>query len=152
MSTKRLLGWPSVIVLLAVLTWLGIRLMPPSKSRKRGVVEGKLAGCPASPNCVSTESKDVKHRINPLTFTGSVENAREKLIRIVGQMPRTSLVTHSEKYLHFECRSRLFQFVDDLEFYIDAERQMIQMRSASRVGYSDLGVNRARVKKIQSAF
>ena len=152
MSTKRLLGWPSVIVLLAVLTWLGIRLMPPSKSSERGVVEGKLAGCPTSPNCVSTESTDVKHRINPLTFTGSVENAREKLIRIVGQMPRTSLVTQSEKYLHFECRSRLFQFVDDLEFYVDTQEKTIQIRSASRVGYSDLGVNRKRVEKIRHTF
>jgi len=152
MSTKRLLGWPSVIVLLAVLTWLGIRLMPPSKSSERGVVEGKLAGCPSSPNCVSTESADVKHRINPLTFMGSLEDAREKLIRIVGQMPRTSLVTQSEKYLHFECRSRLFKFVDDLEFYIDAERKVIQIRSAARLGYSDLGVNRKRVAKIRQAF
>ena len=70
----------------------------------------------------------------------------------MSQMPRTTLVTENQNYLHFECRSRLFRFVDDLEFLIDPDARVIQVRSASRVGYSDLGVNRARVNQVRVAF
>ena len=126
--------------------------MPSTKPSELGVIDEKLGGCPSSPNCVSTASDDAQHRIDPITFTGSVENTCEKLIQTVGQLPRTRLVTQKDNYLHFECRSRIFQFVDDLEFYVDPQAKTIQIRSASRVGYSDLGVNRKRVEKIRSAF
>jgi uncharacterized protein (DUF1499 family) len=126
--------------------------MPPPKPSHLGLTDGKLGGCPSSPNCVSSESSDAAHRVVPIAFTGPVADAREQLIHIVGQLPRTRLVTEQENYLHFECRSKIFRFIDDLEFYIDAKTKSIQMRSASRIGYSDLGVNRDRVNKITEAF
>ena len=126
--------------------------MPPPKPSHLGVIDGKLGGCPSSPNCVSSEANDAAHRVVPIEFTGPMADAREQLIHIVGQLPRTRLVTEQENYLHFECRSKIFRFIDDLEFYIDAKSKNIQMRSASRIGYSDLGVNRDRVNKITEAF
>ncbi|MDG2407972.1 MAG: DUF1499 domain-containing protein [Pirellulales bacterium] len=126
--------------------------MPPSKPGNLGLTDGKLGGCPSSPNCVSSESNDAAHRVAPIEFTGSLADAKEQLIHIVDQLPRTRLVTEQENYLHFECRSKIFRFIDDLEFYIDAKSKSIQMRSASRIGYSDLGVNRDRVNKITEAF
>ena len=126
--------------------------MPPSKPGNLGLTDGKLGGCPSSPNCVSSEANDAAHRVASIEFTGSIADAKEQLVHIVGQLPRISLVTERENYLHFECRSKIFRFIDDLEFYLDAKSKSIQMRSASRIGYSDLGVNRDRANKIREAF
>ena len=117
-----------------------------------GVREGKLAPCPKSPNCMSTQSADAKHRIDPLVYTTSIEEARGRLLDIVRARPRASLVAQEEDYLHVECRSRLFGFTDDLEFWFDNENQVIHFRSASRKGYSDLGVNRKRMEQIREQF
>ena len=117
-----------------------------------GVREGKLAPCPKSPNCVSTQSTDVKHRIDPLVYMTSIEDARGRLLEIVRATPRTSLVAQEEDYLHVEYRSRLFGFTDDVEFWFDDENKVIHFRSASRKGYSDLGVNRKRMEQIREQF
>jgi uncharacterized protein (DUF1499 family) len=67
-------------------------------------------------------------------------------------MPRTDIVTLEEDYIHAECRSRIFGFVDDVEFWFDGANGVIHFRSASRMGYSDLGVNRKRMERIRKEF
>ena len=151
LEKPRHIKWPWFL-LLFLLLWLGIILMPSATPENLGVIDGKLTSCPASPNCVSTEASDASHLIPRIRYTGTVEDARARLMHVVGQLPRTTLVAENENYLHFECRSLLFRFVDDLEFLIDSDNQLIQIRSASRVGYSDLGVNRARVNQVRNAF
>jgi uncharacterized protein (DUF1499 family) len=117
-----------------------------------GVKEGKLMPCPDSPNCVSTQSENPRHKIDPLVYTGSINEVRESLERIVGAMPRTNVVQAEKEYIHVECRSRLFGFVDDVEFWFDDENKVVHFRSASRKGYSDLGVNRKRMERIRERF
>jgi uncharacterized protein (DUF1499 family) len=117
-----------------------------------GVQEGRLAPCPNSPNCVSTQSTDEKHRIDPIAYATSMEEARKRLEKIVRAMPRTKVVRLEEDYMHLECRSKLFRFVDDVEFWFDDANKVIHCRSASRKGYSDLGVNRKRVEQIREQF
>jgi uncharacterized protein (DUF1499 family) len=117
-----------------------------------GVNEGRLAPCPSSPNCVSTQSTDAKQGIDPIAYTTSVEEARDRLEKIVRAMPRTKVVRQEEDYMHLECSSRLFRFVDDVEFWFDDANKVIHCRSASRKGYSDLGVNRKRVEQIREQF
>ena len=68
------------------------------------------------------------------------------------QEPRITIVREEEGYMHAEARSLLFRFVDDVEFLLDADNRLIHVRSASRTGYSDLGVNRRRVERIRTAF
>ena len=75
-----------------------------------GVEEGRLTPCPTSPNCVSTQSTDEKHRIDPIAYATSTEEARKRLEKIVRAMPRTKVVRLEEDYMHLECRSRLFEF------------------------------------------
>lgn len=116
-----------------------------------GVHDGKLSGCPDSPNCVSTESTDDKHSIAPLTFVSPPGDALDCLKRIITSMKRTKIVTTEGSYIRAEFRT-LLGFVDDLEFFADERTRTIQMRSASRVGYSDLGVNRRRVEEIRARF
>lgn len=117
-----------------------------------GVREGRLAPCPKSPNCVSTQSVEESHRIDPLFYMTSIEEAMGRLLEILRAAPRTSVVTQQEDYLHVEYRSRLFGFVDDVEFWFDDENKTVHFRSASRKGYSDLGVNRKRMEQIREQF
>ncbi|MEZ4865516.1 MAG: DUF1499 domain-containing protein [Caldilineaceae bacterium] len=115
---------------------------------------GVLAPCPDSPNCVSTQSDpaDQTHYIAPIAYTGSLAAAREQLLAIIADLPRTKVILTKENYLHTEFRSRIFRFVDDVEFYFDDEAKVIHFRSASRVGYGDLGVNRKRMEEIREKW
>ena len=117
-----------------------------------GMVEGALAPCPSSPNCVSTQSSDEEHGMEPITYDTSLTLAKKKLLRILESMPGAKVVTVNEKYVHAEFASRLFRFVDDVEFSIDDAHKVIHFRSASRVGHSDLGVNRKRMEEIRGRF
>lgn len=111
-----------------------------------------MAGCPTAPNCVSSLAEEPQHAVQPLTFGGNVHAAWERLKSVVENLPRTDVVVEEPDYLAAECSSRLFGFVDDLEFQLDAHDSVIHMRSASRVGYSDLGVNRRRVERVRELF
>ncbi|YAF98498.1 MAG: DUF1499 domain-containing protein [Nodularia sp. CChRGM 3473] len=117
-----------------------------------GVSDGKLAPCPNSPNCVSSQSTDLVHTIAPLTFTSSPEQAIAHLKNIIQSLPRTKIITESEDYLYAEFKSALMGFVDDVEFYLDRNANVIHVRSASRLGQSDLGVNRQRIETIRAKF
>ena len=113
----------------------------------------RLPACPHSPNCVSsTDAKDIAHFILPFQYSGTLQEAKSRLHKILQVMPRTKIVDEKEDYIHVECTSLIFRFVDDLEFWFSESEQLIHVRSASRVGYSDLGVNRKRVEKIRSHF
>lgn len=116
------------------------------------VPDGRLRGCPRSPNCVSTFSTDPTHRITPIPFRGSLEEARERMVKIVTSMKRNRIIKSSKQYLHLEFRSALFRFVDDVEFYFDEKEKLIHFRSASRMGYFDFGVNRKRMEKIRGLY
>ena len=90
--------------------------------------------------------------VEPLLFEGGEKEAWAQLQSVVTAMPRIRVVKATEKYLHAECRSRFFRFVDDLEFKLDAIHKRIEVRSASRTGYFDFGVNRRRVDLIRRSF
>lgn len=121
-----------------------------------GVRDGRLALCPTSPNCVSSQSAadDAEHHVAPLAFPAAAEGdasrAWEALERAVRGMERTRIVTLRAEYLHAECSSALLGFVDDLECLLDRGARVIHVRSASRLGYSDLGVNRQRVEALRA--
>lgn len=114
----------------------------------------KFAPCPPSPNCVSTQadSADKEHSIAPISFTGSPAEAKARLLAVLQQMPRATLLTDEDKYIHVETRTALMRYVDDVEFYIDSASQTIQFRSASRIGYGDMGMNRKRMEEIRVKF
>jgi uncharacterized protein (DUF1499 family) len=114
-----------------------------------GISNGKLAPCPNSPNCVSSQSTDATHKIAPLTFTSTPEEAIANLKEIIQSLPRTRIISESQDYLYAEFKSALLGFVDDVEFYLDRNVNVIQVRSASRLGQSDLGVNRQRIETIR---
>jgi uncharacterized protein (DUF1499 family) len=113
---------------------------------------GSIAGCPASPNCVSTAAPatDAQHYAPPLVYEGDLAAAKARMKAIVAAMPRTALVAESESALRFTFTSKLLRYVDDVDIVFADGR--VEYRSASRVGYGDMGVNRARVDAIASAW
>lgn len=113
---------------------------------------GRLSPCPKSPNCVSSLSEDKSHFVEPLTYETALEEAREKLILIIHAMKRSAIVTAEIDYIHAIFKSAIFGFVDDVEFSFDDQKKVIDVRSASRTGYSDLGVNRKRLEAIRKRF
>jgi uncharacterized protein (DUF1499 family) len=119
---------------------------PPGNLGVRG---GLLAPCPSSPNCVSSRADDQRHRIEPLRFTGDPAGALARLRGILAGREDTTLVREESGYLRVEFRTRL-GFVDDGEFLLDSDGVCIHVRSASRLGYSDLGKNRSRLEEIRS--
>ncbi len=111
-----------------------------------------LPDCPDKPNCVSSQATDKAHAIEPYPFTGTARDAMRRLRSALAAEKRVTVVTEHDTYLHIEARSLLFRFVDDVEFLVDTAHSLIQVRSAARTGYSDLGVNRRRVERIRKAF
>ena len=141
----------TVLVLLPVLGFALASLFSRRPSNL-GVREGKLAPCPDSPNCVSSQSTSAVHQLDPWEYEESSESILKKLKEILRSLPRTRIVTEEENYLHAEATSAIFRFVDDIEIFIDESNKQIHFRSASRVGHSDLGVNRDRIEEIRKRF
>lgn len=108
--------------------------------------------CPIRPNCVSSDAVDPEHRIDPLRPSGDIVAAWRVVAEAAAGLPRCIQVAATPSYRRFECRSRIFRFVDDLELELRPEEGSIAVRSASRLGYSDRGVNRARVESLRSAL
>ncbi len=115
------------------------------------LVDGKLRPCPGTPNCVSSESDDMIHRIQPLPFDGSAAEAMARLKKVVVERGGT-LQTEAPDYIWSTFTVPVFGFVDDVEFRPSPEAKVIHVRSSSRLGFSDLGVNRARIEELRKAF
>lgn len=122
-----------------------------SRPDNLGIADGRLEDCPGSPNCVNSQAGDERHSIAPFTYEGSRQEAFRRLKQAVSDLKRTQIVEERDDYLRIECTSALFRFVDDVEFYFP-EENMIHVRSASRLGYSDLGVNGKRVETLRELF
>jgi len=115
-----------------------------------GVTNGNLAVCPDSPNCVSSQTGDERHRIEPFATGDNPDAAFARLAEIIRRRPDATVIDSTANYLRVELRTTFF--TDDAEFLLDRERRLIYLRSASRVGYSDLGLNRRRLEELRSQF
>lgn len=115
-----------------------------------GVRDGKLKPPPTTPNCVSSQVTEGYAAIAPLEYRTTREAALMALAEIVRATPRTLIVTQTNDYLHAEYTSALMGYVDDVEFYLPPDRKIVHVRSASRLGHSDLGVNRKRIEDVRA--
>jgi uncharacterized protein (DUF1499 family) len=114
-----------------------------------GLQNGRLRPCPDSPNCVCSFDTDDEHAIAPVDTGDDPPATFQRLRRLLQSMSRVRIVTDEPTYLHAEFTTPLLRFVDDAEFLLDAEAGVIHVRSASRVGHSDLGANRKRVEQLR---
>ena len=123
-----------------------------SKPALLGVVDGKLAACPSSPHCVTSQAASGSHAIPPIRYSMSRDEARAKLVEVMSSMPGAVVLTQSRDYVRAEYTSKRFKYVDDVEAYLDDRAKLVHLRSSSRTGFWDLGVNRRRVEEIRKGF
>lgn len=127
---------------------LACRSTPPSSL---GITDNRLSACPDKPNCVSSMSESSEESYIE-AFKKADEDYRQKLEKAISAHPRTTIKKSDENYIWAESESLIFRFVDDVEFYIPGDSEEIHVRSASRLGHSDLGVNRKRIESIREAY
>lgn len=131
---------------------------PGQRPKTLGVHDGRLAECPNKPNCVCSVSPGTvpddanPHHVHPLTYEGDAGKAWQRLIKVLEAEHNAQIISRSGSYVHAEFTSTGLGFVDDVEFHLRESEQRIHVRSASRLGYSDWGVNRQRVERLREAF
>ena len=139
------------IILIGLIVLTGCSVTKPDL----GVNNGRLMPCPKTPNCVNSQAEDKEHYVQPIYFSGTQQEAKRLFLQLIESEKRANILTTNENYIRIEFTSPLFRFVDDVEFYFSEKqtnKTVIHIRSASRVGYSDLGANRKRIEKIRSFF
>ena len=151
----KMLGATAVLVglLVAALVAAGqLGWLAGQRPTDLGVRDGRLKPPPKTPNGISSQATDEARRVEPLRYSGDGAAAFARLRDLVAGWPGASIVVESPGYLHAEVRTRWLRFVDDLELLLDPAAGVIQVRSASRLGHSDLGTNRRRVEAIRRRF
>jgi uncharacterized protein (DUF1499 family) len=120
---------------------------------KLGIENGQLKACPTTPNCVSSQAKDKEHFIEPILITGSPLEAKKNILQTLKEFKQSKVKVVEDNYISAEFTSRILRFVDDVEFYFPDTKTrevIIHIRSASRMGYSDFGMNKKRIEQIRS--
>jgi len=153
----------TVLIVVAVLALLALLAVAVLAAGRAGLFtgarpalgttsDGPLTPCPTTPNCVSSQASatDTTHHIPPLAFRTDAARAWGALKETVGSAERAQIIEERSGYLRAEFTSRVLGFVDDVEFQLDAPAKRIHVRSASRLGRSDLGVNRARIESLRA--
>ena len=112
-----------------------------------GLQDGKLRTCPGSPNCVSSDAGSVE----PIRVADGESGTWDAVVAAVEKLPRTRIISRTDDYVHAESRTLILGFVDDLELHFRPAEKLVAVRSASRLGYSDFGVNRRRVEQLRRA-
>ncbi|MDX8407852.1 MAG: DUF1499 domain-containing protein [Mariprofundaceae bacterium] len=132
----------------------GVLGLMSQQAPELGLVDGRLSPCPDSPNCVSSEASadDAMHFVEPISFQSTRSNVVWHTLSRVIEQQGGEIVESSDDYLHAIFTSRIFRYIDDVEARLDTGAGLIHLRSASRVGHSDLGANRQRIKAIRSLF
>lgn len=117
-----------------------------------GVKDGKLKACPNTPNCVSSQTSSPQSRVPAIFIKGEVKAEMQRLADVIASFQGHTIISKTENYIYAECKTRLFGFVDDLEYYWCEKTKACHVRSASRFGYTDFGKNRARAEAIRLRF
>jgi len=138
--------------LIAITALLAMVILTAVAGTENSTTKQMLSTCPDKDNCVSSLDIGTKHYVEPLNYQGSIENARARLLQVIDEFSRARVIENSGTHIRATFTTFLFRFTDDMEFQIDDNEKLIHMRSASRVGYSDLGTNRRRCEEIRKRF
>jgi len=136
-------------MIVAVSTLLVLAACSSKAPDNLGMRNGHFALCPDSPNCVSSEASDDEHKVAPIVMHGTEDKVMVDLANTIESMFGGKVIEIKGPYLYAEYTSRVMRFIDDLECYYDKENGLIQVRSASRIGYSDWNANRNRVEELR---
>lgn len=150
-----------IVIVLAILVFIlgQLGVLKGKAPTNIGVNEGRLKPPSKSPNSASSQAdlypdhaqKDYA-AVDPIKFTGDADSAMENLAKILEKRERTIVIRRDPGYIYAQCSTKLLKYTDDLEFLMDKPAGVIHVRSASRLGRKDFGVNRARVEAIRAEF
>lgn len=141
-------NWLIIPVIFTVLVLAGLSLLSRYRRVDTGLVNGRLRNCPASPNCISSEDSTNPSFIEPVHFAAQPDEAW-KIAELTLQEMGGTIISKNTKYLHATFTSPIIRFVDDMELRLDAAKKIVHFRSSSRVGYSDMGMNKKRVAEFR---
>ncbi len=124
------------------------------KPKETGLKDGQLRPCPPAPKCVSTYYKKGVHAITPLKYTGTKDEAYEKIIRIINSIKKSKIVVSDPDYIHAQVEVTVFKWIDDVEFLFSRDEKVIDFSSSASapVGFWDWGENRRRAENIKKMF
>jgi uncharacterized protein (DUF1499 family) len=147
---RWIVGGIVLLIFLAVAYPLLLAVIAIISPPPQFVGQGQIVSCPPTPNCVSSLTSNTDQYISPIRFDGDAAAAQVALERTLREFPRVVIVQSADGYIHAEARTRFMRFIDDLEFVISNDG--IDVRSASRLGTVDFGLNRSRMEQIRDAF
>ena len=139
----------SVLVAAAAIFMITKNTITPSGL---GVKKGQLAIIPNSPNAVSSQAKDENKKVEPFPFKGDLKATKDTVKRILSAYGNIEIRTEEQNYIHAVSTTPLMRYHDDLEFYFDEKAGLVHFRSASRIGYSDMGLNRERYNRLMALY
>lgn len=138
----------AIVTLLIIFMFIKNNNMP----RNIGVNKGSLAPMPNKPNAVSSQTDIMEKRVEPLKFIGDSDNSKKLIIESINQFKNMKIIKNEKNYLYVVFATDKMKYKDDVEFYFDEDKKIIHFRSASRVGYSDMGVNKKRYEEIKKLY
>lgn len=149
-----MIRWAMLFILILFVGFLVYIDLNNDRPSNLGVTDGLFVPCPMSPNCVSSQAPitDGDHFTEPLMHDGDLIQSQLMIEKYFLQLGNHTVVTSQLGYVHIEAKSKVFGFIDDIELYWPEADSVIHIRSASRVGYSDMNVNRQRVEQLRQAL
>lgn len=137
------------IVLVMVLNLVIGNMRTP---KNLGVKDGKLAELPNKPNAISTQTDNKEFYVEPFPFKENLEKSKVAVLKAVEKYGDSEIVEKEANYIRVVFTTSKMRYHDDAEFYFDEEEKVVHFRSASRVGYSDMGLNKERYNKLYDYY
>ena len=133
---------PILVIVLAFFVWQNLHA-----SGSVEIKDGRLSPCSGTPNCVNSDAQKAPHAIEPLPYTS--DKSLDKIQKFLLENYKAKVIKKTPRYLHIVVTTRYFRFKDDLQFLVQPAEKIISVKSASRVGYSDFGTNKARIEALR---
>jgi len=142
----------SIILLLFCLIMLALLVKNNITPKNIGVTNGSLARLPITPNAISSQTSDIRKKVDPFPFKQNLAESKDSLKIILQAFEGLDIMYESKNYIHAVSTSTKMHFHDDIEFFFDERSKVVHFRSASRIGYSDMNVNRKRYERLREEY
>ena len=152
MKGKQVMSTVLIIIAVLVLASSGRIVYENNQAPKLGVNEGKFKPLSSKPNNVSTQAQDPAKQVDTLAFKSDLASTMSAIKTSIDSYGGAKIIEESDNYLYVIFTTALMKYNDDVEFWLDETKQEVHFRSASRAGYSDLGLNRKRYNELASLY
>lgn len=142
----------SIVALLLPLTMLVLIVKNNITPAHLGATNGSLARLPRTPNAVSSQTSDMRKKVDPFPFNQNLSESKNSLKTILQTFERMSILSEDKNYIHVLSTSKTMRFHNDIEFFFDERSKVVHFRSASRIGYSDMNINKKRYERLREEY